>query len=681
MATYTPRAEAIDKTLRYVIKRAVMQSRWNDADAAPLGTDPLKQRVYTSRLLGAEPSLVLHGGGNTSVKATQPNLFGDAEELLFVKGSGWDLATIEVRGFAPVRMDVLLRMAKLEKLTDADMVRVQKSAMTNPDAPAPSVEAILHAIIPYRFVDHTHADAVVSITNTPDGEAAIRSIYGDRVLYVPYVMPGFVLAKKVYELTQGVDWSKVEGMVLLNHGIFAFGDDARTSYERMIKLVTEAEDYLKAKQAFEVPLAIEEPKEDLLTLAKLRQAVGRQLGTPVIARLDRSVEAVSFSTRPGVEDFARRGPMTPDHVIQTKRVPLMVTGDVEADVTGFERDYRAYFDRNTNGSLTCLDPAPRWAIWPGHGTIAFGTAAKKADVVADICRHTMRAFQWGEALGGWKALPESDIFEVEYWELEQAKLKLGGTAKLPLQGKVALVSGAASGIGKLCAERLRAQGAAVVALDLNPGIVDSFQGADALGLVCDVTDTEALERAVETTVRTFGGLDVLVMNAGIFPEGRAIAELESKLWQKSLDVNLTSHVYLLRACVPYLAAGFDPAVVVIASKNVPAPGPGQAAYSAAKAGLTQVARVAALELGGQGIRVNVLHPNAVFDTGIWTEEVLADRARRYGMSVEQYKTNNVMRVEVTSRDVADLACAMAGPLFAKTTGAQVPIDGGNDRVI
>jgi NAD(P)-dependent dehydrogenase (short-subunit alcohol dehydrogenase family) len=278
-------------------------------------------------------------------------------------------------------------------------------------------------------------------------------------------------------------------------------------------------------------------------------------------------------------------------------------------------------------------------------------------------------------------LPEPDIFEVEYWELEQAKLKLGGGASLPLQGKVALVTGAASGIGRACAERLRAQGAAVVALDLNPEVAELFKGADALGLPTDLTRAGAVADAVKWAVRAFGGLDIVVCNHGIFPDGRSIADLEDGLWQRSMDVNLTSHVQLLREAVPFLELGFDPAVVVVASKNVPAPGPGQAAYSAAKAALTQVARVAALELGAKGVRVNVLHPNAVFDTAIWTEAVLADRAKRYGLTVEQYKTNNVLGVEVTSRDVAELACAMAGPLFAKTTGAQLPVDGGNDRVI
>ncbi|HEY9723703.1 MAG TPA: SDR family oxidoreductase, partial [Oscillatoriaceae cyanobacterium] len=530
-------------------------------------------------------------------------------------------------------------------------------------------------------VDHTHADAVVAISNTPDGEAAIRRIYGDRVLVVPYVMPGFVLARTIHELTRNLDWSRYEGMVLLHHGVFTFADDAHTSYERMIRLVGEAEAYLRDKGIFELPVSPEPAREDLLTLARLRRAVGRQLGAPVLARLNASPEAVSFSRHASAPEAARRGPVTPDHAIQTKPFPLLVHGDVEQDVEGFAGAYRDYFVRHTDGHLTCLDTAPRWAVWPDHGVVAFGTTAKRAGIVTDIARHTLRAVQWGEALGGWTALPEADLFAVEYWELEQAKLKLGGSKPAPLEGKIALVTGAASGIGRACAERLRAQGAAVVALDLNAKVETLFTGADALGVTCDVTDRGALEAAVAAAVRTFGGLDILVTNAGIFPGGKAIAELDDATWNQSLEVNLTSHLALLRACVPYLELGFDPAIVVIASKNVPAPGPGQAAYSAAKAGLTQLARVAALELGPKGVRVNVLHPNAVFDTGIWSEDVLADRARRYGMSVEQYKANNVLGVSITARDVAEMACAMAGPLFAKTTGAQVPIDGGNERVI
>jgi len=269
---------------------------------------------------------------------------------------------------------------------------------------------------------------------------------------------------------------------------------------------------------------------------------------------------------------------------------------------------------------------------------------------------------------------------MEYWELEQAKLKKGACAA-EHQGRVALVTGAASGIGKACAEVLHSQGAAVVALDINPEVSKSFDKKDLVGIACDVTDDKALKAAVDETVRMFGGLDIVVSNAGIFPVSERISERKEETWERSMSVNLTSHQRLLHHAAPYLELGVEPAVVIIASKNVLAPGPGAVAYSVPKAGLTQLGRVAALELAEKGVRVNMLHPDAVFDTAIWTDEVLEKRATNYGMSVEEYKTKNLLGVEVSSYDVAELASAMAGALFAKTTGAQLPVDGGNDRVI
>ncbi|MBN8609723.1 MAG: bifunctional aldolase/short-chain dehydrogenase [Deltaproteobacteria bacterium] len=663
-----------------------MKSRWNDADAADKSL--LELRVYTSRLLGAEPSLVLHGGGNTSVKVREKNLFGREEHLLYVKGSGWDLASIEGKGFAPVRMETLLDLAALETLSDSDMVRVQRSAMTDPNAPTPSVEAILHALLPHRFVDHTHADAVVTITNTPRGHERIREVLGERVLYVPYVMPGFVLARHVYEMTRGIDWSKYDGMVLLHHGLFTFSDDAKESYERTIALVSKAEAALPSSVAIVQPegFSVWPSSDDLVRVATLRRAVGRSLGAPVIAKWDRSPVARTFTDRANTAEFAGRGPLTPDHILHTKRVPLILPStfddaSVAASIDAYAADYRAYFDRHTTGrALTCLDPAPRWAIWPGQGAFAFGPTAARASVVADITRHTRQAILNAERMGGWVALPERDLFDMEYWELEQAKLGKAGVAP-PLQGKVALVTGAATGIGRASVEALRAAGAAVVALDIRAEITSTFRGANVLGVRCDVTDRAAIDEAVSLAVQSFGGIDVVVANAGIFPSSQPIASLDDETWDRTIAVNLTSQMALFRACAPFLVLGHEPAIVVVASKNVPAPGPGAAAYSASKAGLTQLARVAALELGPKGVRVNVLHPHAVMDTALWTPELLESRAKHYGMTTEQYKRNNLLKVEVRSKDVADVVVAMAGPLFGKTTGAQVAVDGGSDRII
>ncbi|MCZ7677806.1 MAG: SDR family NAD(P)-dependent oxidoreductase [Sandaracinaceae bacterium] len=513
-----------------------MQSHWNDADAP---SDPLELRAYTSRLLGADPSLVLHGGGNTSVKLTVSDFFGDPVDVLYVKGSGWDLASIQPAGFAPVRLAVLRKMAELAELSDSDMVREQRAAMLDPSAPNPSVEAILHAVLPHRFVDHTHADAVVTLSNAPDGERRIRELYGDRVIVVPYVMPGFVLARKVWEMTREIrDWSRLEGMVLLHHGVFSFADDARESYERMIRLVGMAEDALKERGALGAPRVAEAGEADPAALAELRRAVSRAAGRAVVARFDGSPEARGFASREDAGELATRGPVTPDHVIRMKRTPVFVEDDAGA-VDRYAEAYRAYFARHDDGTLKCLDPAPRWAIWAGRGAVAFGASAKAADEVIDIARSSVRCFQWGEALGGWRPLGERELFEMEYWELEQKKLAKPG-APPPLAGKVALVTGGATGIGRATASALRAAGAAVCVLDVRPEI-EERRAADVLPIVCDVTDARAVGAAVESCVRTFGGLDVLVTNAGNFPPSQAIEAIDEATWRHTLELNASSH--------------------------------------------------------------------------------------------------------------------------------------------
>ncbi|NQT09680.1 MAG: bifunctional aldolase/short-chain dehydrogenase [Desulfobacteraceae bacterium] len=656
-----------------------MKSLWNDNEAKSFLDDPLEIRVYTSRLLGRESGLVLHGGGNTSLKAKIKNFFGDIEEVLYIKGSGWDLKTIQAAGFAPVKLKALKRMAKLERLSDMDMVGLQKTAMIDHLAPNPSVEAILHAIIPFKYVDHTHADAVVTITNNEKGKRLIREIYKDSVLIVPYVMSGFILAKKVYEMTRNINWHEIKGIILMNHGIFTFSDNAEASYKQMIHIVSLAEDYLQASGAFD-SVAKAKAEEDLLTLAKIRKQVSLTKGSAMIARLNSTPEACGFANLTNVDSIAVRGPLTPDHVVRTKQMPVVIKKDIEKEITGFCSTYKEYFQRNTDGRLVCLDPAPRWGVWPRHGIMAFGQSVREANIVSDIAFHTIRAIQWGEAIGGWKALPEKDIFDMEYWELQQSKLRKEDTTRT-FQGKIALVTGAASGIGLACAEALHEHGAAVVGMDLNPAITRMFDQPDLVGLTCDISNDKIIKEVVEFTVRSFGGLDILINNAGIFTHSQSIEEMDAETWNRSMEINLSSHQRLLKICIPYLKQGVDPSVIFIASKNVHAPGPGASAYSVAKAGLTQLARVAALELAADGIRVNIIHPDAVFDTGIWTQEVLNERAKHYGLSVEEYKTKNLLKTEVTSKNVADLVCCMAGPAFAKTTGAQIPIDGGNERVI
>jgi rhamnose utilization protein RhaD (predicted bifunctional aldolase and dehydrogenase)/NAD(P)-dependent dehydrogenase (short-subunit alcohol dehydrogenase family) len=656
-----------------------LHNRWDDQDAAAHAGD-LALRCYSSRLLGGDGTLVLHGGGNTSVKLRERNLLGDDEDILYVKGSGWDLATIAEAGFAPVRLAHLTRLARLPALSDLDMVNELATHVTRACAPAPSVEAILHALLPYKYVDHTHADALLAITNTPDGEARIRDVYGDLVVVIPYVMPGFDLARLCAERFPAQAGPATIGMVLLNHGLFSFGATARESYDRMIALVDRAEAYLARHGAWDLEWpAGPAPAKASLELAQLRRTISAAAGFPVVMVRHADAKSLAFCRRDDLAAIATQGPATPDHAIRTKPWPM-----VGRDVAAFVDAYRRYFAAQEPLAAerkTMLDPAPRLVLDRELGMCAVGRSAKDAAIVAELYAHTMEVIARSTALGAYRALPPKDLFDVEYWSLEQAKLRLGGKT-LPFSGEIALVTGAASGIGRACVDALLARGACVVGLDLDPAIATSRQRPDFLGIECDITSESRLGGALERTVDAFGGLDMLILNAGIFPGGRRIDALGATEWRRVMQVNLDANLTLLRECHPLLKlAPGSGRVVVIGSKNVPAPGPGAAAYSAAKAALTQLARVAALEWGTDGIRINLLHPNAVFDTGIWTAEVLAERARQYGMSVDEYRRNNVLRTEVRSRDVAELAAEMCGPLFAKTTGAQLPVDGGNDRVI
>jgi rhamnose utilization protein RhaD (predicted bifunctional aldolase and dehydrogenase)/NAD(P)-dependent dehydrogenase (short-subunit alcohol dehydrogenase family) len=658
-----------------------MKNLWDPAEAAKCRSD-LELRVYTSRLLGRDDTLVLHGGGNTSVKVREKNIVGQEEEILYVKGSGWDLETIEVTGFAPVRMAHLLKLAELETLSDPQMVNELAANVTRAGAPAPSVETILHAVIPHKFVDHTHADALLAITNTDEGEARVREIYGEEVLIVPYVMPGFELARECARRIKAEFKPSMIGMVLLKHGIFSFGESAEESYGRMISLVERAENYLKKQGAWELPAR--DPIGHIgrigPILAMLRQEIARSAGSPVIMSTSSDPKSLAFARASNVGEISQRGPATPDHILRTKRLPM-----VGRDVNQYAAAYREYFASNAPGAKETkmmLDAAPRVVLDPEFGLTTAGGSAKEAAIARDLYSHTIDVITRAEALGGYRALSEEQLFEFEYWDLEQAKLRRAGKPKV-FAGEIACVTGAASGIGKACVEALLERGAAVVGLDLDAQVATiAGQRADYLGLRCDLTSEEAIAAALEQSVRQFGGLDILILNAGIFPASRRVESLDAAEWRRVFAVNLDANLTMLRECCPFLKlAPRGGRVVVIGSKNVAAPGPGAAAYSASKAALTQLARVAALEWGADGIRVNTLHPNAVFDTGIWTDDVLKARAASYGISVEEYKRNNVLKTEVRSADVAELAAEMCGPAFAKTTGAQIPIDGGNERVI
>lgn len=594
-----------------------MKSLWSSSDAAEF-VGPLRQRVYSSRLIGRESALVVQGGGNTSVKTMERNVFGEEEAILHIKGSGADLANIDVAGFSPCRMQHLIKLSGLITLTDVRMAAELRASMTNPSAPNPSVEAILHAILPAKFVDHTHADAFISISNTLEGEEHIREIYGERVVVIPYAMPGFKLARACALQIPGKLSTATIGIALMQHGLITFGETAEESYGRMIELVSVAEDYLVKHKAWIMgwPKVEPSPKPSRVELATFRRDLSAIMGGPAILTSHRDAQCLGFIWRPDAASISQQGPATPDHVIRTKRVPLL-----GRDLKAYRASYETYFNKFASGIFPrppMVDPAPRVILDPEWGMVVAGPTASEVAATGEIYRHTMDVIAQSTALGGFKALPAQAIFEVEYWDLEQSKLRRARRAG-DFLGEVVLVTGAASGIGRACVDMFLQRGAAVVGLDINPAIVGLHSRNDYRGITCDLTAEAAVVSALEEGVRAFGGVDMLVLNAGIFPGGKKIGELATDAWRKVMSVNLDSSFVLMRECHPLLkVAPKGGRVVVIGSKNVSAPGPGAAAYSASKAAVNQLARVAALEWGSDRIRVNSIHPNMVFDTALWT---------------------------------------------------------------
>jgi rhamnose utilization protein RhaD (predicted bifunctional aldolase and dehydrogenase)/NAD(P)-dependent dehydrogenase (short-subunit alcohol dehydrogenase family) len=646
-----------------------MDNLWIDADA---GSSPIEQCVYGSRLLGSDPGLVLHGGGNTSVKGRYLDITGIEIETLYVKGSGWDLGTIEAAGFTPLRMSRLLELLELEAISDQDMMRELSAARLDPGAPQPSVESLLHAFLPYAAVQHSHADVIVNLTNVTDGEPRVLEAFGDAVVVVPYVMPGFDLARLVRKM-----WptdTPATGMVLMNHGLFTFGDNTREAYNRHVELITKAEQYLGSpSRTPSRPM----PSSNPVDLAELRRKISEVAGAPMIVRRHSDTDVARFVSRSDLASLANRGPLTPDHVIRTKRVPL-----IGRDVDQFVREYTAYFEANrrrTGRDLQMLDPAPRVVLDREWGMLAAGRSLAEAEITADIYHHTIPVLERAEdQLGGYRALSPEDLFDCEYWDLEQAKLKGPGPAP-EFAGMVALVTGTASGIGRACAMELLGRGAVVVGFDIADPTINE---PGCLELQLDVTNHRDQLAAIAQAIDDFGGIDIAVVGAGVFGESQSVADLDLDSWDRVMAVNVRAVGALLRDLEPFLRRSpVGGRVAVVASRNATAPGKGAAAYSASKAALTQLARVAALEWAEAGVRVNIVHPDGVFDTGIWTDDLIRSRAAAYGLEAEDYKRRNLLKIEVSAKTVAIIVADLCSDRYRATTGAQIPIDGGNERVI
>jgi rhamnose utilization protein RhaD (predicted bifunctional aldolase and dehydrogenase)/NAD(P)-dependent dehydrogenase (short-subunit alcohol dehydrogenase family) len=677
-----------------------MQSRWDEARARACVVEwggkgiceDLALRTYSARLLGADPALVLHGGGNTSVKTRALDLFGEEIDVLCIKGSGWDLATIEPAGHPVVRLSPLLRLRELGALSDEAMVNALRQNLLDQGAANPSVETLLHAFIPAKFIDHTHAVAVLALANQPEARAILENAYGERVGIVPYVMPGFDLARAAARAWE--ERPDVEGLILLNHGVFSFGATARESYERMIALVDVAETVIeKRRRPASTPWPPSAPSIGHgEILSTLRGALGRAAPDQVPRRwiLDLRTKgaAAAVASDPGLADLAHRGVATPDHVIRTKRAPLVLaapTPDLEAwgrvalvAARAYVEDYRAYFERNAArfpGGKRALDPLPRVVAIEGLGLVGLGANAGAAAMAADIAESWAATLLAAEDVGRFRPLGEEATFDMEYWSLEQAKLGKGGERRL--ERHVVVVTGGAGAIGAAIGAAFAAEGAQIALLDLTDETATAAAaaiGREVLPLACDVTDVGAVEAALERVCARFGGVDIAVSNAGTAITGM-IADVSGEDLRRSFEINFFAHQNFASAAVGVLRRqGLGGALLFNVSKQAINPGPDFGPYGIAKAAELALMRQYALEHGGQGIRVNAVNPDRI-RSGLLTKDMIAARAQARNLPAADYMRSNLLGEEVTAADVAQAFVFAA--LMKKTTGAVIPVDGGN----
>jgi rhamnulose-1-phosphate aldolase/alcohol dehydrogenase len=694
-----------------------MESRYQDE--AVRGLDLVDQLVQVSRWVGAETSLAVWGGGNTSVKLTESDLVGRPVRILRVKGSGSDLKSVTRRDFPGVRLPEVLALLDRDDMGDQEMVDYLARCLQEPGSPRPSIETLLHGFLDAEAVIHTHADAIVGLTNTERGREVVEDLLGKETVWVPYRRPGFRLSREVWAALRARP--EARAIVLEKHGLSTWGATLKDAYLATIDLVTRAEERLRdaarARRPFGPPTVATPDAETRKRVARevapvLRGMLGRD--RRVVLRFDDEEDIRELAGAPEAARLTQVGPATPDHTIYSKRLacfvpladptsPAAVADALRAAVTGFARDYTAYFEAHRHGELmkpggsgtaspsvtpTLTDPYPRVVLLPGLGMFTSGKDARTAGIVADIYRHTAWVIRAASALGPYASLSAQDAFNVEFWPLELYKLQMAPPEK-ELARRVALVTGGASGIGRAVARRLAREGAHVVVTDLDAAgarRVAEEAAADAgparpLGLGMDVTSEASVEHAVSATIDAYGGLDIVVSNAGI-AHSAPIDRMALADWERSFAVNATGHFLVARAALRVMKAqGLGGSLVFVATKNVMSPGKDFAAYSASKAAEAQLAKVAALEGGPHGIRVNLVNPDAIFrDSGLWSPAVRQERARAQGIAVDEieefYRKRNLLGVSVLPEDVAEAVLFLASDRAAKTTGCTLTVDGG-----
>jgi len=690
-----------------------MKSGWVDRDAettvangARAGVDrDLALRVYTTRLLGRDPKLVLHGGGNTSLKSRMHDRLGDDVEVLRVKASGADMAVIEPTGLPAVRLAPMRKLRALDGVGDEDLVAIERANLIDPAAPNPSVEMMLHAFLLHKFIDHTHATAVLSLIDQPDGDKKCAEAFAQRLAFVPYIMPGFGLAKKAIEVFERAKPS--DGLILAKHGIVTFGEDAREAYERMIEMVSLAEDFIARRRK---SVAVAAPGRGTASVADIAPIVRGACSASddkvegawhrLIAEF-RATDAVrNFVDSRELARLSQAGVVTPDHTIRTKNWPLVLPPPQSGKLDEFARvareaakdfaiRYHQYFERHNKrvgGIKRELDPLPRVVLVPGLGLFGLGRSKADAVIAADIATAWIDAVSDAEAIGRFESISEADMFDCEYWPLEQAKLApslpspAGGRGLgmgRPLAGQIVAITGAGGAIGAATAKAFAAAGAEVALLDVNFAAADAQAkaiSASALPIKCDVTDAVSVRAAFEAVAADYGGLDIVVSNAGAAWQGR-IGEVDEDFLRKSFELNFYGHQRVAQAAVRImLAQGTGGCLLFNVSKQAVNPGPNFGPYGVPKAALLALMRQYALDYGSDGIRANAVNADRI-RSGLLTPDMIASRAKARAVSEKDYMSGNLLQREVTADDVAQAFLHQA--LALKTTADVTTVDGGN----
>lgn len=677
-----------------------MENRWDARKTETM--DELDKLVYMSHLIGEDTSLVVWGGGNTSIKVPESDFRGRNVDGMWIKGSGSDMKSMVRSQFPRLNHADILPLFERDEMSDEDMVRYLERCLMDADSSRPSIETLLHAFLPYMSVTHSHADAVVALTNNQDSERVLADVYGSRIAVIDYFRPGFTLSKLVGLAVK--ESPNLDGVVLMNHGLFTWGDDTQAAYDKHIELVTEAEEYINkgTKSVFggwqKQPMTEDSRHGAAAEIGPLIRGLVCERQHMVL-RYDDADDILAFIGSKQGKLLSGIGPATPDHLIHTKRKPLWVTVANPSDINEVKRElklgmreyigeYTQWYKEHTSDEHPMLDPYPRVILVPGVGMWTTGKDAQAARIVGDIYHHTISVMGSSQSFSDYTSLTPQDAYDAEYWPLELYKLTLAPPEK-DLARKVVLVTGAASGIGKGIAEKLASEGAHVVVTDIDGDgaaevardLVERNGFGRAFATPMDVSSQDSVRNAFDAARLQYGGIDIVVSNAGIAPVG-AIDQLHLSDWQRSLDINTTGHFLVaVQALNTLKKQNTGGNLVFIGTKNVPAPGAEFGAYSVSKAAEVQLARVLALEAGEHGIRVNVVNPDAIFEgSQLWSDELRAERAAAHGVAVtdlEQfYHQRTLLKTQVRAQDVAETVLFLASERSSRTTGAMIPVDGG-----